>query len=104
MVYDATIRVMVAKVLLILRDHEVSKTKRFLFIRANSIEFSIARMCKVPEVSTSDYYAWINKPKAKQDIENESLLEDIKTVFYKSKKVFDSRKVKRKRKKQYLIL
>ncbi len=52
-------------------------------------------MCKVLEVSTSGYYAWIKRPKAKRNIENERLLEDIKTAFYKSNKVFGSRKVKR---------
>lgn len=52
-------------------------------------------MCRVLEVSTSSYYAWIKRPKSKRQQENEALLRDIKAVHSESNRVYGSIKIKK---------
>jgi len=52
-------------------------------------------MCSVLKVSRSGYYTWIKTPKSKRDIENESLLRDIKAAYRDSNKVYGSIKIKK---------
>ena len=66
---------------------------RYAFIAAHTIEFSMALMCRALRVSRSGYYAWRVRPESKRDIENQGLLESIKSVFKKSRKTYGSPRV-----------
>lgn len=66
-----------------------------MFIRANSCDYKVAKMCRILNVSKSGYYAWINRPASKRAEENKALLEDIKNVFGASNGVYGSIKVKK---------
>ena len=66
---------------------------RYAFIAAHAIEFSIVLMCRVLKVSRSGYYAWRGRPESKRDVENRGILENIKSVFKKSRKTYGSPRV-----------
>jgi putative transposase len=56
-------------------------------------KFHLAKMCVVLGVSRSGYYAWAKRPKSLQAQENEQLLNQIMTIYQKSRRVYGSRKV-----------
>jgi len=49
-------------------------------MRANQAEFKVATMCRVLEVSTSGYYAWLNREPSARAKANERLTEQIHTA------------------------
>lgn len=50
-------------------------------------------MCKVFKVSKSGYYKWLIRIPSKREIYNQILLEEIKRIFYQSKKRYGSPKI-----------
>jgi len=48
-------------------------------IHAHQAEYSVAMMCRVLEVSTSGFYAWLTRPPSTRAIEDRILTEMIKT-------------------------
>jgi putative transposase len=48
----------------------------------------VAKLCKVLKVSRSGFYAWLKRPKSRRQIENERLLEKIKEIHEKKKRVY----------------
>jgi len=44
-------------------------------------------------VSRSGYYAWDNRPKSKRVLENEAIIEEIKTLHVKKRQTYGSRKM-----------
>lgn len=55
--------------------------------------FSVERMACVLEVTRSGYYAWLKRPQSKRTIENESLKDEIRLLYEKSKKRSGSPKI-----------
>lgn len=50
-------------------------------------------MCKVFKVSKSGYYKWLIRLPSKREIYNQILLEEIKIIFYQSKKRYGSPRI-----------
>ena len=50
-------------------------------------------MCKVFKVSKSGYYKWLIRIPSKREIYNQILLEEIKKIFYQSKKRYGSPRI-----------
>lgn len=50
-------------------------------------------MCKIFKVSKSGYYKWLNRTPSKRTIYNQILLEEIKRIFYQSKKRYGSPRI-----------
>ncbi len=55
--------------------------------------FRIATMCRVLEVSTSGYYAWLSRPRSKRVREDEDLLEKIRRIHSESRGTYGSPRV-----------
>ena len=55
----------------LLKDTE----SRFMFIKDHHLEFSVERMAKLLDVSTSGYYGWFSRPESGR--EQERLLLDV---------------------------
>jgi putative transposase len=53
-------------------------------------------MCEVMSVSRSQYYAWLKCPKTTREVESESLILVIKTLFTESRGTYGTRRLKRK--------
>jgi transposase InsO family protein len=66
---------------------------KFAFIKANSSEFSVKKMCHVLEVSRSGYHAWVNHTPSVREIENKSLLEEIKTIHQENRQCYGSPRI-----------
>ena len=59
-------------------------------------------MCQIMNVSTSQYYAWLTKPKTAREAENETLMENIKQLFAQGRQTYGTRRLKKKLAKQGL--
>jgi transposase InsO family protein len=66
---------------------------KYEFIQEHRNRFRLKSMCKVLNVSRSGYYAWrSHKPSNRQRV-NEELLESIREVYKKSRKVYGSPRI-----------
>lgn len=64
------------------------------FIRAYLVpEFEVAGCCRVLGVSHSSYYRWRNEPIRRREADRTALVEEIRTVHEKSRRVFGSPRV-----------
>ena len=64
-------------------------------MKAHRKVFSVERMAKVLEVSTSGYYAWFTRPESRRKRERRHLDVLVKAAFETSKSRYGSRKIKR---------
>jgi len=64
-------------------------------MKAHRKVFSVERMAKVLEVSTSGYYAWFTRPESRRKRERRHLDVLVKAAFETSKGRYGSRKIKR---------
>jgi transposase InsO family protein len=55
--------------------------------------FRLKSMCKVLKVSRSGYYAWKSRPRSNRQRVNRELLESIREVYRKSRKVYGSPRI-----------
>jgi len=55
--------------------------------------FRIATMCRVLNVSTSGYYAWLSRPQSRRAREDEELLERIKRIHSESRGTYGSPRI-----------
>jgi putative transposase len=58
---------------------------RYKFIKENLVKFPLKPMLNVLNVSKSGYYAWLNRPKSKRTLENETLEKSIEEVYNESR-------------------
>lgn len=63
-------------------------------MKAHRKVFSVERMAKVLEVSTSGYYAWVSRPESRRKKERRHLDVLVKAAFETSKGRYGSRKIK----------
>ncbi len=54
-------------------------------MKAYQATYPVATMCRVLEVSTSGYYAWLNRPMSKRAAEDIELTERIRPIWTRSK-------------------
>jgi putative transposase len=52
----------------------------FEFVKQNRAEFSVATMCRVLGLSTSRYYAWLDRPPSARAVANEGLLRRVREI------------------------
>lgn len=63
---------------------------RFEFISAWKAEFSVTVMCSVLDVSRAGYYAWCNRGKSDRELDDERLLDLIRTIHANSRETYGS--------------
>jgi putative transposase len=56
-------------------------------------EYPITTMCRVLEVSTSGYYAWLKRSRSKREREDEALTERIKQIHRRSKGTYGAPRI-----------
>lgn len=66
---------------------------RFAWIKAHVLEFDVACMCNILEVSRSGFYAWQKRPASKRTLDREALLEEIRQVHARSRCIYGSPRV-----------
>jgi putative transposase len=62
-------------------------------VKAHQAEFSIAAMCRVLEVSTSGYYAWLKHTPSKQDQDDAMLSEKIRAIHTRSRGTYGAPRI-----------
>ena len=66
---------------------------RFEFIHVEKATFPVSVMCDVLEVSRSGYYAWVHRPRASRDIDDEQLAVAITAIHQRSRGTYGSPRV-----------
>ncbi|WP_208585884.1 IS3 family transposase [Gracilibacillus suaedae] len=66
---------------------------KFLFIEDNRSVFSVEKMCKVLEVSTSGYFKWRKHKPSPQEIRREAIKKRIKYHYYDADSIYGSPKI-----------
>ena len=69
------------------------KTVRYQFIEEHRHEYSIARMCRVLDVSVSGYYAWGKRLPSQHSRKDAELADQINRVFQANRRVYASPRV-----------
>jgi len=67
---------------------EEPKVKRFEYIKRSLDNFKLSNMCKVLDVRRSGFYAWQSRPESKRKQENKKLVEKIKELFIKKRRIY----------------
>jgi len=60
----------------------------FRFIRSQSANYRVTKLCRVLEVSKSSFYAWMNRPKSKREQDNEKISREIQRIKSKVARKF----------------
>ncbi len=66
---------------------------RYAFIRDHREAFPVGLMCRVLEVGTSGFYAWLRRPESLRNLANQRLLIEIKVVHQQSRQTYGSPRV-----------
>ena len=66
---------------------------RFQFVWAQKASYSVSELCHALEVSTSGYYAWCKREKSQRQLDDERLLELIKSIFKASRETYGSPRI-----------
>lgn len=67
--------------------------ERFEFIDSNRLSFPLDKMCRAVEVSGSGYYAFKNRSKSLNRINNHNLLIEIRRVFWDNNRNYGSPRI-----------
>ena len=62
-------------------------------IKDNKEDYPVDMMCRLLEVSTSRFYAWLNAPKSKRTEEDEKLSAKVIDIFEASRKTYGSTRI-----------
>ncbi len=57
-------------------------------MKANQANYPIAMMCRLLEVSTSGYYAWLKRPPSKRSREDAILIDRIRWIYLRSRSTY----------------
>ena len=66
---------------------------KYRFIRDHSHQFRVRRMCRVLELSSSGYYAWLKRDDSRRMREDRRLLVEIRTIHQQSRGAYGSPRV-----------
>ena len=66
----------------------LSATRIFEFVKANQARYPVATMCRVLDVSTSGYYAWLKRPRSKRASEDAVLGGRIRQIYLRSRRTY----------------
>jgi len=66
---------------------------KFHFIREHRQAFSMSRMCRVLDVSTSGFFAWLKRVESRRQQEDAKLLQRIREIFADSGRTYGSPRV-----------
>ena len=66
---------------------------KYAFIRANSNEYKVTRMCIVLDVSVSGYYDWRDRPESDRAKQNRRLVKSIKHHHKASRHIYGSPRI-----------
>lgn len=66
---------------------------KYDFILKHRQEFSVSRMCRVLDVSTSGFFAWLKRGESQRDREDAKLLLGIREIFADSDRTYGSPRV-----------
>lgn len=66
---------------------------RFEFIQEHTGGYSIKRMCALLRISRSGYYAWKTRRSSTRAQENDRLLEHIRRIYIKNRRVYGSPRI-----------
>ena len=66
---------------------------KYEFMQEHRDRFRLQSMCKVLNVSRSGYYAWKSRIPSKRQVVNDELLENIREVYKKSRRVYGSPRI-----------
>ena len=66
---------------------------KYAFIQAHRATYSIVRLCEVMEVSTSGFYAWIDRPESQRAISNRHLVSRIRCHHQASREIYGSPRI-----------
>jgi len=61
-----------------------SESKRSTFIKSRLRKYSVLTMCRMLEIESSGFYAWLRQPESKRAIEDKRLLGQIKQFWIES--------------------
>jgi transposase InsO family protein len=67
---------------------------RFAWIKEHVLEFDVACMCDILDVSRSGFYAWQKRPASSKTLARQALLEKIREVHVRSRRTYGSPRVK----------
>lgn len=62
-------------------------------MKAHQEQYPIATMCRVLEVSTSGYYAWLRRPPSRRAQEDKILIQQIKAIHDRSKGTYGAPRI-----------
>ena len=63
------------------------------FVRDHCGRFQVRRMCRVLEISSSGYYAWLRRPESGRVREDRRLLVEIKAIHQENRKTYGSPRI-----------
>ena len=66
---------------------------KFRFVESHQAQFSVRRMCRVLEVSSSGFYAWLKRAVSQRERDNEMLLRRIRDIFERSRQRYGSPRI-----------
>lgn len=59
---------------------------RYAFIEQERLNYAVALLCKVLQVSRSGFYAWRGRPKSERATQDEQVTEQITTIHSASRR------------------
>jgi len=62
-------------------------------VKANQAKYPVAMMCRLLEVSTSGYYAWLKRPSSPRSREDATLAERIRWIHVRSRGTYSSPRI-----------
>ena len=66
---------------------------RYQFIKEQQEHFSVSALCRAMQVCRGGFYAWNKRQKSARQVQNETLTEQIKSVYHDSRQTYGSPRI-----------
>jgi hypothetical protein len=66
---------------------------KFAFVEQHRNEFPVQQMCELLAVSSSGFYAWLERELSRHEQENHSLVEQIRVLHQRSRQTYGSPRI-----------